>query len=408
MRRLLPLAAAFALAAPALAQSSIFTYQGRLDQLGSPTSGLFDLRFRVLRVDGTQTGPTICRENVQVQNGLFTVQLDFGPVFTDPSPLNLAIDARPDTGLACATGTGYTALTPNQTFTAAPRAVHASSANVLAIPGSTLIPTVVVDSTGRVGVGTTTPQAALDVRSGGGSYVRIDTPNGDLRFNGGTDGFFGLYNEGAAAGRTEFLSSAGVNLSISNQTGNVAIGTTPTATDKLYVNGTLKVNGPVLYTTPQGTYKSIHGTAFMRQNDSSGYANIAELELDGTAGGGGACVDAGWFYAPVELPHGATVTSVIFYYFDNTPCGGFSAEFARVNLLSSAVTHLANLPYEDFNGLTVKTLGTTAIANPLIDNFNYAYVLRCRLQGNPRSSFPTGHMRIVGARIAYSVSTPVP
>lgn len=30
----------------------------------------------------------------------------------------------------------------------------------------------------------------------------------------------------------------------------------------------------------------------------------------------------------------------------------------------------------------------------------FTAVLRCRLQGPPRALFPTGHMRIIGARIA--------
>lgn len=405
MRILSALAALLLLALPAVAQSpASFTYQGRLDSAGAPANGNFDLRFRVLLIDGTQAGPTVCLLSTPVADGLFTAQLDFGHIFTTSIPKYLQVQVRPATGLDCSNLSGYTILAPASPITAAPLAAHALSANALWSPSATATPAVAVDTLNRVGIGTTSPLAALDVRSGGGSYIRVDSPNGDLRFNGGADGFFGFYNEGAAAGRTEFLSSAGVNLSIANSTGNVGIGAAPSSA-RLHVSGNVSVTG-ALTTGPQTSYKSIHGSAFIRRNDHQNANDLAEIDLDGTTGSGGSCDTPAWFYAPVELPHGATVTGVIFYYYDNSTCGGFSAEFARVNLLSATVSYLASLPYEDFNGVTIKTIGTTSITNPVIDNFNYAYVLRCRMQGFPRLN--SNHMRIVGARIAYTVTSPVP
>src|SRR5262249_44190174 len=51
-----------------------FTYQGRLEDSGSPASGLHDLRFRLFDATsgGAQVGATICADNVNVVGGLFT------------------------------------------------------------------------------------------------------------------------------------------------------------------------------------------------------------------------------------------------------------------------------------------------------------------------------------------------
>jgi hypothetical protein len=64
----------------ALAQSTAFTYQGRLEEAGVPANGAYDIRFRLFNDDlaGVQFGSTLCRDDVDVVNGLFSVELDFG------------------------------------------------------------------------------------------------------------------------------------------------------------------------------------------------------------------------------------------------------------------------------------------------------------------------------------------
>ncbi len=107
-----------------------FTYQGELADAGQPATGVYDLRFRLFNVftAGTQAGPTLCAENVQVVNGRFTVELDFGPVFTGASRF-LEIDVRPDVGTLCTAAGGYVALEPRQKLTATPHAAYALTAN---------------------------------------------------------------------------------------------------------------------------------------------------------------------------------------------------------------------------------------------------------------------------------------
>ena len=57
-----------------------FTYQGELNQQGIPASGAFDFQFDLYDVadDGAALTTPIQLEDVSVQDGVFTVELDFG------------------------------------------------------------------------------------------------------------------------------------------------------------------------------------------------------------------------------------------------------------------------------------------------------------------------------------------
>ena len=90
MQRMLVMSAwaVLGLAASARAQlpaGTSFTYQGRLEDGGSPATGSYDFEFRLFgaAAGGTQVGSTVERPGVAVAAGLFTVDLDFGAgVFT--------------------------------------------------------------------------------------------------------------------------------------------------------------------------------------------------------------------------------------------------------------------------------------------------------------------------------------
>jgi hypothetical protein len=110
---------------PLTAQSTVWTYQGRLSAESGPATGTYDLQFAVFdaAVSGTQQGPTLTNSAVSASNGLFTVSLDFGAgVFTGPDRW-LAIGVR--TNGAAVT---FTLLTPRQRLTATPYALFAPNA----------------------------------------------------------------------------------------------------------------------------------------------------------------------------------------------------------------------------------------------------------------------------------------
>jgi len=124
-------AAALFAASPALAQvGTSITYQGRLDSGGQPAGGIYDLQFRLFDapLGGSQVGPTLCSEDVVTQDGFFTVSLDFGDQYSRGAALYLQVALRPETGLTCATPTGFTTLAPLQAFTITPFAGLATRA----------------------------------------------------------------------------------------------------------------------------------------------------------------------------------------------------------------------------------------------------------------------------------------
>src|SRR5438552_1905395 len=64
------------------AQSTAFTYQGKLTDAGNPAQGNYDLQFKLFDTvtvgTGAQQGATLVRTPVAASAGVFTVQLDFG------------------------------------------------------------------------------------------------------------------------------------------------------------------------------------------------------------------------------------------------------------------------------------------------------------------------------------------
>src|SRR5437764_5025982 len=112
------------------AQSSSFTYQGRLTDGGTPANGNYDLQFALWdsASGGTQIGSTQTLNIVAVSNGVFTVSLNFGANSFPGADRFLEISARPS-------GAGsFTLLTPRQPVTATPyavRSVNASAADAL-------------------------------------------------------------------------------------------------------------------------------------------------------------------------------------------------------------------------------------------------------------------------------------
>lgn len=114
---------------PVAAQTTAFTYQGKLTDAGSPANGLYDFTFKLFATPGgaIQLGSDVLRGDVQATAGIFTVSLDFGQgPFNSPSAY-LEILVRP----GASTG-AYTTLTPRQQLTTSPysiQTIHASSAD---------------------------------------------------------------------------------------------------------------------------------------------------------------------------------------------------------------------------------------------------------------------------------------
>jgi DNA-binding beta-propeller fold protein YncE len=112
----------------AVAQTSTFTYQGRLTDNGTPANAIFDLQFKLYDTATVGTGAlqgspdTVTNPSVQVTDGVFTVQLDFGaPAFSGGDRF-LEINVRHPGDPS------YTTLAPRQQLTSSPYSVRTLSA----------------------------------------------------------------------------------------------------------------------------------------------------------------------------------------------------------------------------------------------------------------------------------------
>lgn len=136
------------IALPAMAETTI-TYQGQLQDGGQPFNGAVDMSFALHEheTEDQPIDPTIALSQVAVNDGLFTVELDFGAVFTG-QPLWLEANV------------GGTPLAPRQRITAVPMAL-----NVPAGAGSNWqrVNDDIYFDGGNVGIGVSEPLAPLDI-----------------------------------------------------------------------------------------------------------------------------------------------------------------------------------------------------------------------------------------------------
>jgi len=109
------------------AQSTAFSYQGRLSQNGNPANGSYDLLFQVFDAasGGSSIGGTIATNGLLVTNGLFTAILDFGSTPFNGAARWLQIQVSTN-------GAGiFTVLLPRQSLTPNPQAIYAISAGTV-------------------------------------------------------------------------------------------------------------------------------------------------------------------------------------------------------------------------------------------------------------------------------------
>jgi hypothetical protein len=119
---LIPLAIAclFAAGIAVQAQTTSFTYQGRLSDNTIAANGTYEMQFSLFdaSANGNQIGSTVSNANVSVVNGIFTVNLDFGAgAFTGANRF-LLIAVR-----AAGNPNPHTVLSPRQLVTSTPYSI---------------------------------------------------------------------------------------------------------------------------------------------------------------------------------------------------------------------------------------------------------------------------------------------
>lgn len=163
-----------------VALGTSFTYQGQLQRDGVPANGIYQFQFKLYDAPagGSTVGsPNTVTENESVSNGMFTVELNFGPdVFTGYERY-LEIGVRPS-----GSEEAYTILSPRQKLLPAPYAhyaVNAGAAGFVPWNGVIDMPAgfgdgVDNDTTYTAGVGLTLS----------GTQFRVDTAVIQARVNG--------------------------------------------------------------------------------------------------------------------------------------------------------------------------------------------------------------------------------
>lgn len=119
---------------PPAPMGTAFMYQGRLLDQGSPADGFYDFQFKLFDddSDGNPVGSDINKADVDVNDGYFTVQLDFGSGVFDGDARWLEIGVRPG---ELEDPNTYTTLSPRQELTPTPYAIHAQTAGELSVGG---------------------------------------------------------------------------------------------------------------------------------------------------------------------------------------------------------------------------------------------------------------------------------
>ncbi|HET8677697.1 MAG TPA: tail fiber domain-containing protein, partial [Blastocatellia bacterium] len=252
----------------AYAQGTAFTYQGRLTDSDNPADGVFDMQFKLFDTatvgTGSQQGATLTNSSVQVTNGTFSVELDFGAGVFNGSARFLEISIRPAGSVD-----PYTVLSPRQALTSAPYAIRSNvavSADALSGACVSCITSGQIQSVAGGAVTGAIPVAS--VPAGSASYIQnTATEQAGANFN--------ISGDGAVGGR---LSASIVNALTRYDIGGLrmlaASGPFSSATINLSASNTFVGESAGLNTAPAAALTSSTGKLNSFFGADAGKANI--------------------------------------------------------------------------------------------------------------------------------------
>jgi hypothetical protein len=279
-RSLLMLAGFLLIATTVFAQSTSFTYQGRLTDGGNPATNTYDMQFKLYDTQdvgtGAQQGDTLTNSNVQVTNGVFTIGLDFGACAScfDGTARYLEISIRP-----AGSAGPYTVLSPRQPVTSAPYAVRSlasitadglsagcvncvTSSQIASVDGTQITGNIPVESV-PVGSGNYIQNAATLSRQGKNGAQPAP------RFNIEGDGVAGgMLSANTINAQTQFNLS-GVRILSSAGTDNLFVGVAAGEMQALGIENSYFGKGAGMSNT-DGSENSFFGRSAGRDNSTGG------------------------------------------------------------------------------------------------------------------------------------------
>ncbi|HSN78664.1 MAG TPA: hypothetical protein VL334_26640 [Anaerolineae bacterium] len=199
--------------APAVDIGPSFTYQGFLEQGGVAVTGSCDFEFRLYGVAtaGTQIGTTQAISGQAIDQGRFTVALNFGAGAIDGQARWLQIAVR------CPSGSGaFTTLTPRQVLTATPYALSLRPGAVVAgtvASGGVLNLTNNSSASGDVGLKVTSAPIGVQVDSARNIGVQVNS-SGSHGVEVADAGEMGVYIEYAGSYGVGIYTSADDGVSV--------------------------------------------------------------------------------------------------------------------------------------------------------------------------------------------------
>jgi hypothetical protein len=108
------------------AQTTSFSYQGRITDGGTAANGIYDMQFKLFDSSGAgsgnQIGSTVTNSAVMVTNGVFTVPLDYGAAAFSGADRYLEIGLR-----LAGSPNPYTVLAPRQQVISTPYAIRSAT-----------------------------------------------------------------------------------------------------------------------------------------------------------------------------------------------------------------------------------------------------------------------------------------
>jgi hypothetical protein len=314
------------------AVNTIFTYQGRLDDGGSPANGAYDFRFRLYDspLGDAQIGSSVDLEDVAVEGGIFTVALDFGNVFWEGARW-IDIGVRPGASVD-----PYTDLTPREQIRPAPIA--------LALPNvyqDESIPFVGIGRDYRIGseyFGVYAP-----VRTDrGGMYIETQGGNAKPFYGYATEGSPRAWHEYDGATSKWHLNNGGNRVTV-DSAGKVGVGTTsPEAT--LDVVGSIRSSEDTVIVV--SAFDMIEADGFSQLTFAAKFTGRLEVTNNDVSG-------VRHVYVPVDLPgtlHGTQQKLKSLDVCYSLPVSGL---FYQAYIETASVRHVdetftgSNLLYED-------------------------------------------------------------
>lgn len=216
-----------------------FTYQGHLSDGSAAADGLYDFQFALYddAAAGAQVGSTATVDDVAVNDGVFTAEIDFGSGAFGGGARWLQIGVRPGNSAG-----PYTTLAPRQALTPAPYALALpnvytnESVNFVGIGRNYRI-------SGNEVFGVTYTGGANDY---GGMYVETAHTNGWPFYGYATNGSFRAWTYYDGTTNDWLLYNAGTRLKVPNE-GGLRIG--PSLDHSLVISNTTGSNGVLILDT---------------------------------------------------------------------------------------------------------------------------------------------------------------